>query len=134
MTDASSAEAHVREAVRQFDKALERRDLESALALCTNDIVFIGSGQGEQAVGQEALVDMARALAGQAGDVQFTVADSTLDVNVYGDVAVITSFGTAELRSPRGDRSGPYRLTGILVKDGDSWKWRIHHGSEPLPW
>ncbi len=134
MTDSLSDEAQVREAVRQFDEALDRRDLESALALCTNDIVFVGSGEGEQAVGRAAVIDMAQALAAQAADVEFTVTDSTLDVNVYGEVAVIASFGTAELRSLRGNRRGPYRLTGILVKEGGSWKWRIHHGSEPLPW
>lgn len=74
MTDRSSDEAHVREVIRQFDEALERRDLESALALCANDIVFIGSGEGEQAVGQEAVIDMVRALAAQAADVEFSVA------------------------------------------------------------
>jgi hypothetical protein len=46
----------------------------------------------------------------------FTVMGSTMDVRLYGDVAVVTAFGTAELRSPRGARTGPYRLTGTLLK------------------
>lgn len=134
MADLAADEAHVREVVRQFDEALDRQDLASALALCSKDIVFVGSGEGEQAVGHEAIIGMARTLAAQAADVEFTVTDSTLDVEVYGDVAVIASFGTANLRSPRGNRSGAYRLTGILVREEGLWKWRIHHGSEPLRW
>ena len=134
MTDHNSDEAAVRQVIRQFDDVLARRDVASALAMCTSDVVFIGSGEGEQAVGREALIAMARAVAGQAADVEFTVTDISLDVSVYGDVAVVTSFGEATLRSPRGDRTGPYRLTGTLLRDGNTWKWRVHHGSEPLPW
>ena len=127
-------ETEVREVVRRFDEALERHDLEAALALCTSDVVFIGSGEGEQAVGQEAVVRMAIDLAPRSAETDFTVRDSTMDVRMYGDVAVVTAFGTAELRSPRGARTGPYRLTGTLLKQDGAWKWSIHHGSEPLPW
>ena len=134
MTNQSTDEARVRQVIRQFDEALERRDLHAALAMCASGVVFIGSGEGEQAVGREAVVQMATALAEQAADVEFAVTDSTLDVSVHGDVAVVASFGTATLRSPRGDRTGPYRLTGVLLREGDTWKWRVHHGSEPLPW
>ena len=134
MSDGSLDEAEVREVVRRLDDALERRDLETALSLCTDDVVFIGSGEGEQAVGQDAVVRMAMDLASRSADIGFTVTGSTLDVSVYGVVAVVTSFGTADLRSSRGSRTGPYRLTGTLLKHDGTWKWRVHHGSEPLPW
>jgi uncharacterized protein (TIGR02246 family) len=134
MPDRTSDEADVREVVRQFDDALERLDLEAALSLSTEDLVFIGSGQGEQAVGRDAVLRMAEELASRSADIDFTITTSTMDVNVYGDVAVVTSFGIAELRSPRGSRTGPYRLTGTLLRDRGNWKWRVHHGSEPLPW
>jgi len=134
MTGRRSNEAEVREVVRRFDEALERRDLEAALSLCTSDVVFIGSGEGEQAVGQEAVVRMAMDLAPQSAETHFTVTASTMDIRVYGDVAVVTSFGTAELRSPRSTRTGPYRLTGTLLKQDGAWKWSVHHGSEPLTW
>lgn len=134
MSSGASEEVTVRQVVRQLDQALKDRDLEAALSLCTQDVVFIGSGEGEQAVGEEAVVRMAMELASRAADTEFTFTDSTLDVAVYGDVALVTSFGTAELRSPRGSRAGPYRLTGTLLKVNGMWKWRVHHGSEPMPW
>jgi len=134
MSDRVSDVTAVQETVRQFDEALTRHDLDSALALCVDEVVFIGSGTGEQAVGKQAVVKMATALAAHATDVDFTVTDAPLDVSIYGDIAVVVSFGTSHLRSPRGDRTGPYRLTGILVRDGGTWRWRVHHGSEPVDW
>ena len=134
MADPRSEDAAVRDVVQRFDEALDRQDLEAALALCTDDVVFIGSGEGEQAVGRDAIVDMALTLAEKAADAEFRVTDTTLDVEVQGDVALITSFGTARLRSSRAVREGPYRLTGVLVKRAGQWKWRAYHGSEPLGW
>jgi ketosteroid isomerase-like protein len=77
---------------------------------------------------------MALSLAERAHDAEFRVTDTVLAVEVHGDVAVVTSFGVAHLRSPRAVREGPYRMTGVLLKSGEQWKWRAHHGSEPLAW
>lgn len=134
MADVASDESAVLEVVRQFDEALERRDLDAALATCTADVVFIGSGDGEQAVGRAAIAAMAAELAMRANGVQFTVDTEEVQVSILGDVALLAAFGTAHLRSPRGDRRGPYRLTGCLVRVAGQWRWRLHHGSEPLPW
>jgi ketosteroid isomerase-like protein len=38
----------VRDALTALDDAFERRDLDAVLALCTEDVVFIGSGEGEE--------------------------------------------------------------------------------------
>lgn len=135
MTDRrAAAAAAVRDVLQRFDDALERNDVEGALDLCTEDVVFIGSGEGEQAVGRKAIVEMAMRLADRASDTQFRVADATFDIDVQGDVALFTSFGTAHLRSQRALREGPYRLTGVLVRRAGTWKLRVHHGSEPLAW
>jgi uncharacterized protein (TIGR02246 family) len=134
MAQERSDEAEVLEVVGRLNDALERHDLQAALSLCTDDVVFIGSGEGEQAVGQEAVVRMAMELGSRSADTDFTVTDSSVDVRVHGHVATVTAFGTAHLESPRCARTGPYRLTGSLVKKGGAWKWFVHHGSEPLPW
>src|SRR4051794_25948728 len=105
------SDAAVREVVLRFDEALDQQDLATALALCTDDVVFIGSGEGEQAVGRDAVAELAVSLAERIRDVEFRVTDTVLSVEVAGDVALVTSFGTAHLRSPRGVREGPYRMT-----------------------
>ncbi len=116
MTDSQASDAAaVRAVVQRFDKALERQDLEAALDLCTDEVVFIGSGEDEQAVGRKAIVEMAMRLAERASGTEFRITGATLDVEVLGDVALVTSFGIAHLRSPRAVREGPYRLTGVLV-------------------
>jgi hypothetical protein len=27
----------------------------------------------------------------------------------------------------------PYRMTGVLERQRDTWRWRHFHGSEPIP-
>ena len=38
-----------------LDTAFDRRDVAAVLNLCTDDVVFIWSGDGEEAVGREAM-------------------------------------------------------------------------------
>ena len=134
MTDRLADVAAIRDVLQRFDEALERRDLATALDLCEEDVVFIGSGGGEQAVGREAIVEMAMHLADGASQTEFGVTNATLDIEVHGDIALFTSFGIAHLRSPREIREGPYRLTGALVRRAGAWKLLAYHGSEPLAW
>ena len=134
MTDRLTDVASIRELLQRFDEALERRDLAAALDLCEEGVVFIGSGKGEQAVGREAIVEMAMHLANGASETEFHVTNATFDIEVHGDVALFTSFGIAHLRSAREIREGPYRLTGALVWRAGAWKLRAYHGSEPLAW
>jgi hypothetical protein len=66
--------------------------------------------------------------------VSFDVQYRTIGVEVLGDVAVVTARGDASRSSPREERHGEYRVTGVLVRDGTEWRWRIFHGSEPAGW
>lgn len=52
-----NAEA-VRDALTVLDEAFERRDLRAAFELCAEDVVFIRSGEGEEAVGPEEIGPM----------------------------------------------------------------------------
>ena len=115
MTDADG----VRQALAALDDAFERQDLEAALALCTDDIVFIGSGEGEEAVGRDAIGPMFAALAPHLDGVDFSV---------------LVAWGHAHLVTRRRSDTLRYRLTGVLVRGEDRWLWRVHHGSEPGSW
>lgn len=126
--------AAARDALTDLDAAFERGDLPAILDLCTSDVVFIGSGEGEEAIGRENLEVMFAAIAERSEGVEFSVEWDSVDAEVVGDVAVLTAWGTATLRSPRGDRRGRYRLTGVLLRRGGRWLWRVHHGSEPVTW
>ena len=127
--------AAVRDALGALDSAFERRDLKAILDLCTNDVVFIGSGEGEEAVGREGVVEMLASLAPHADGVEFTVAWDSVDVDVRADVALLVAWGTGTLVTPRRTATMRYRLTGVLLLHSDGrWLWRVHHGSEPAAW
>ena len=124
----------VRYALTALDEAFERRGLQAALDLCTDDVVFIGSGEGEEAVGREALGRMLASLAAQLEGADFSLAWEGIDVDVLGDVAVLYAWGPAKLVTARRNVSFRYRLTGVLVRSDGRWLWRVHHGSEPGAW
>jgi uncharacterized protein (TIGR02246 family) len=125
----------VRAALIALDEAFQRRDLAAALALCTQDVVFIGSGEGEVAVGREAIAPMFAALAPHLEHLVFSLGEwESVDVDVLGDVAVLYATAPAELETPNRKASFRYRLTGVLVRHQGRWFWRVHHGSEPGAW
>lgn len=116
-----------------FDAAFERRDL-AALDLCTEDVVFIGSGEGEEAVGRDNLAAMFAAITPLAENAEFTLEWESIDVEVFGEEALLVAWGQAKLATPRRNATMRYRLTGLLRRAGDRWLWRVHHGSEPAKW
>ena len=71
---------------------------------------------------------MFAALAPPLDDVQFSVAWESVHIELLGDVAVVLAWGQARMG---GDDTLRYRLTGVLVRHGDRWLWRVYHGSEP---
>jgi uncharacterized protein (TIGR02246 family) len=131
MTD---EKAGVIAALEALDAAFEERDLPAILDLCSEDVVFIGSGAGEEAVGRDRLVDMFSAIAPQADGVEFSVGWESVHADVVGDVAILVAWGIGRLVSPRRTAEMRYRLTGLLLRQDGRWLWRIHHGSEPASW
>lgn len=127
-------EEAVRDAIRALDEAFEHRDIQAALKLCTEDVVFIGSGEGEEAEGRGAIVPMFSALAPHLEGAEFAVAWESVDVQLLGDVALIYCSGPAKLLTSNRDATFRYRLTGVLVRKDGRWLWRVHHGSEPGAW
>jgi hypothetical protein len=65
------------------------------LALCTEHLVFIGSGEGEEAVGREKIGPMFAALAPHLEGMKFSLAWEGVEVEVLGDVAVLFAWGPA---------------------------------------
>jgi uncharacterized protein (TIGR02246 family) len=124
----------VRHALTALDEAFERRDLQAVLDLCAEDVVFIGSGEGEEAVGRHSIGPMFAALVPQLQGLEFSLDWESVDVSVLGDVALLYASGPAKLMTSRRNAAFRYRLTGVLIRNGGRWLWRIHHGSEPGAW
>lgn len=124
----------VRDVLASLDEALDRHDLEAVLELCTDDVVFIGSGEGEEAVGREEVGPMFDALAPRLEGVTFALDWESVDIDVLGEVALVSAWGSAHLVTQRRNDTIRYRLTGVLVRTAHGWRWRIHHASEPGAW
>ena len=127
-------DAAVREALRALDAAFEQGDLEAILDLCTGDVVFIGSGEGEEAVGRDGVARMLKRIAPKAEATEFDLAWESVGVEVLGNVALVVAWGSASLVNERRTATTRYRLTGMLVREEGRWLWRVHHGSEPAAW
>jgi ketosteroid isomerase-like protein len=125
----------VMEAIRGLGAAFVTRDLAAFEALCTEDVVFIGSTEGEEAIGHgEAITRMWDAIGSRSEGVTFKLDWESVDVDVIGDLALVTGLGTATFGTPFRTAINRFRLTGVLQRSGDKWLWRVQHGSEPLPW
>lgn len=127
-------DAAVRNALTALGVAFERLDVDAVLDLCTNDVVFIGSAEGEEAVGRDAVVAMLAAVAPHAEGVEFSLVWDSVDVDIHGDIALLVAWGEAGLVTKAGSSTLRYRLTGVLIRGNGGWRWRIHHGSEPAAW
>jgi RimJ/RimL family protein N-acetyltransferase/ketosteroid isomerase-like protein len=114
----------VREAVRALAAALAGAEPDAAAALCTPDVRFVGSREGEQANGREALVALLerRASGGGGGAV---AAWSHVDVALHGDVALVAASAAAA----DGCGGAPSLLSGVLVRRHGRWRWRVYHCS-----
>lgn len=124
----------VRDALAALDSAFAEKNMDGVLALCTEDVVFIGSGKGEEAVGREAIGPMFAALAPHLEGLEFTLVWDAVNVDVRGDLALLLGWGTARLVTSHRNETFRYRLTGVLQRSDGRWLWRVHHGSEPGAW
>jgi uncharacterized protein (TIGR02246 family) len=121
-------------AFNALEAALEQQDIEAALACCTEDVVFIGSGEGEEAVGRAAIKEMVRTLGSETADTSFRIVWDDVEIELFGAVALLRAFGSATFTSPRRTAAMRYRLTGVLTRVEERWLWHVHHGSEPAAW
>ena len=139
MKSGNSTAADEKEAVlgalTELYAAFGRRDPAGWEAVCTPDYVFLGTTEGEEAIGHgPAIGDMFAAIAGRSVGAKFKTEWDSLDVEVTGDVALLTGLGTATYETPFRMSRTRYRLTGVLERRNGKWLWRLHHGSEPAPW
>ena len=99
------------------------------------DVVFIGSGAGEEAVGVDAFRAMLEPLWNLAGDGTFTIDWDSFEAEQRGDIILVTAFGQAQATGPMARFDGTrYRMTGVLVERDGVWRWKACHGSEPGSW
>jgi ketosteroid isomerase-like protein len=116
-------------AVDRFLDAVAAKDLEAALAAFSGDpdCGLIGSEIGEEAEGPAALRSFFVAMFARPGS--FSVTWRSRRASINGDTAWFSAL--VEARMSTSERSGPYWMTGILVRRRGQWLWQLYHGAEP---
>jgi ketosteroid isomerase-like protein len=99
------------------------------------DLVFFGSGDGEQAVGHDGLKAMLTQLSPLAEGSTFTIEWDSLAGERLGNVGLISGVGHVRSSGALEKFDGNvYRVTGVLVQRDGAWRWKVYHGSEPASW
>jgi ketosteroid isomerase-like protein len=120
-------------AAEALSNAFDRRDLRAALDCFADgdELAYVGSEQGERAIGRAAVVALLRDLFERPEAYSWRLIEPA--VWTRGDVAGLCSEAVGRVRSPSGSEEFAYRLTGSLQRINDTWRWRICHGSEAQP-
>jgi alpha-ketoglutarate-dependent taurine dioxygenase len=95
------------------------------------DVRLVGSEANEVATGPAELEALVRRFFELP--VQIRWEWQSRDVSFVGNIAWIFAQGDAVLRGEGMEQRVPYRMTGVLERRGDTWRWRHFHGSEPIP-
>jgi hypothetical protein len=101
----------------------------------TGDPVYVGSEPGEVAVGRAAL----RALLEELFSRDERYSWRTTRVTVTGRDDVLHLVADADLlvhpcvngTAGPATEQAPYRITGVLEREPEGWRWRLCQGSEP---
>jgi ketosteroid isomerase-like protein len=111
---------------------LAAHDVDAVMELFTDDSALFGSDQSEEALDPAAIRDFVSRLVG----LPFTIAWSwqVASAGREGDVAWFVAHAVYTGTSPDGsevDRLDPYRMSGVLRRDGDRWRFVLLNGSAP---
>lgn len=130
---AEQVPVEVRRALDHFSEVSGRGDLAAVLALFDDraDILLVGSDKGEVYQGRPAMQAWLGQLYQASG---FSWQMDRVEISHHGETAWLFVEGKMNVRDKSNGKlrfSAPYRFTGVLVKRGDRWLWRLFHGSAP---
>jgi len=136
-----SPDSTARAAVDSLGEAFLAGDPDAVLRsfATSGAVLYAGSEPGEIAVGRAALRALledlfareeryswrARSVIATRGD------DHTLYLVAEADLLVHPHWNGTTAATP--SEQVPYRVSGVLERDHDTWSWRMCQGSEPAP-
>lgn len=124
--------AEVQEVLRALSTAFQARDPEGLLRLfsSTATVTYAGSEAGEKATGPAGVRRVLTDLLARPMAYSFDLPDI-----IFGERAELVWLLADGEGTQTGDdgatASFPYRLTGVLSREEDGWRWLLLAGSEP---
>ena len=117
--------------LKDWNAAAKSSDLEKSMSLFddSENILLIGSDSGEVFKGKEQIRGWLSQLYSVAG---FSWEMDRIDIDYNENTAWVFVEGRMVVEFKNGKmKKSPYRFTGIMVKKGNEWKWRLFNGSNP---
>jgi ketosteroid isomerase-like protein len=111
-----------------------RRDVGAFMALFedSDDIALIGSDAGEVFRGRKAVAGFIGTLFALPFTFSFQMPDPV--IRQRGDMAWVFVDGSMLHNRADGSlRKVPYRITAVMVRQGEVWRWQVFSGSSPRP-
>ncbi len=93
-------------------------------------VILIGSESGVIARGSQELNSFFTQIF--TGDSTFSWEWDRIDVSYAGNLAWIFAEGRIVLTTAKEQQKSPFRMSGVLERQGERWLWRQFHGSEPV--
>jgi uncharacterized protein (TIGR02246 family) len=115
----------------RFNEAVPARDLPATMALFAQeaDVLLLASEAGEVAIGRGDVLRFFTRIFSRP--VRYSWEWSRRGVSSAGDIAWVFAEGEVVVRGVEGEKRGPYRITGVLVRREGRWLLVQFHGSEP---
>jgi ketosteroid isomerase-like protein len=118
-------------ALKKFNTAAQNASTEQMMKLFddSENIMFIGSDSAEIWKGK----DQIRGHLNSIFPMESVSLDmNRVDIDGAGNIAWVFVDGAINITTEKGDKmKAPYRFSGVLVKKGHEWKWRMFSGSSP---
>ena len=130
MAARGTVENDVQALLARWNELVGRKDL-AIMADFANDAVLVGSSAGEVAEGSAQIRALLQKAFAQPYDVSWHWND--LRASAQGDIAWFFADGEVVLSEDGRERRMPYRLGGVIQRQGERWIWRQFHGAEPSP-
>jgi ketosteroid isomerase-like protein len=118
-------------ALELWNKSCKNRDINQTMGLFDKSpgIMVVGSDSGEVFTGKEQIESWMNMLFAHRS---FSWEMSRVDIDSNGNTAWVFMDGFMIVSTDKGKTAKfPYRITGILVKVKNDWKWRLFDGAVP---
>lgn len=128
-----NVKGEITKALELWNATAKNSNVDQAISLFddSENILLVGSDSGEVFKGKNQIKEWLTQLFDYAS---FSWEMDRIDIDYSGNTAWVFVDGKMVVETKAGKiRKPPYRFTGILVKKGNEWKWRLFNGSNPRP-
>jgi ketosteroid isomerase-like protein len=95
----------------------------------TDDALLVGSEPDEIAAGRAQLQSFFERIFERPMRISWEW--DTIRASASGELCWLFAEGVFVLTTEGGQDRAPYRLSGVLLRIADKWRWQQFHGSEP---